>query len=217
MAIRYRDWVPDFLREHRDRFQPFGWPEPDTRELVVLEGDWIEGFAGAGVTEDEARRASKRLLLNPPKYTRDHLASMLAVIQTMREERASTTTDPNLMGREQALAESKNCLDCGGAGLLTVYHPHPDPARRVAPSAPAHCVCAFGRWMRRTLMKDDELSAKRIVDLEDVQFGRAGWLLEPPGRDQAAPDRNALARLKATLARDGERTGKPRTMAEVLA
>ena len=52
---------------------------------------------------------------------------------------------------------------------------------------------------------------------EDVQFGRAGWLLEPPGRDQAAPDRNALARLKATLARDGERTGKPRTMAEVLA
>ena len=213
---KIRDWIREFLREHRDRFQPYGWPDEGTEEHTVLTGDWIEGIAGANVGEDEARRASKRLLLAPPKYTREHLAAMLAVVQTMREERASVTTDPSLMNRDQAFAESRNCPECGGGGLVTVYHPTPDRERRVPASAAAHCVCALGRWMRRTLAEKDAETVKRIVDLVDVQFGRVGWLLQPPG-DDSAPDRHAFDRLKAALRRDARPAGKPRELAEVLA
>ena len=62
--------------------------------------------------------------------------------------------------RENALALSADCSICGGAGMVTVYHPLfvggsvnvANDGRRYPATLTAHCRCAMGIWMRdRTL------------------------------------------------------------------
>lgn len=209
-----RDWIDDFLREHRNRFHPMDWPADRSEELAVLTADWIEAFCRAGVNQHEAHGASSRLLEQPPRFLREHLAAILAMVQTLREDRR--TTDPSLMTREQAWADSKSCQECGGGGMVTVWHPEPEPGR-IPPTATAHCVCPYGRWMRKTLAEKDPETLRRFADLERIQFGQSRWLLQPPGQPEFTHDRDALDRLKAALRRDGVKTGKPRELAEVLA
>jgi hypothetical protein len=77
-------------------------------------------------------------------------------------------------------AESKDCEYCCGSGLVTVYHPRPDPARRIPAEAHAACVCPRGRVILA--------SAGAIrLDFDDVLKGGVDWLPDRPERAERPP------------------------------
>jgi hypothetical protein len=85
-------------------------------------------------------------------------------------ERATPAADP-------AKAASKHCEHCSGEGVVTVYHPAPDPARRIPATTPADCTCLWGRKIRAGRSAED---AARIPDLADVLARRCAWLADRP-------------------------------------
>jgi hypothetical protein len=95
-------------------------------------------------------------------------------------------------------AESKDCPHCSGEGMVTVYHPRPDPARRILPTTCADCVCPRGRAMRGS-RKPAELA--RIVDLEDVLAGGVDWLPDPPASPPPPNGHPAPRRMAAAAAK----------------
>jgi len=99
-----------------------------------------------------------------------------------KETKASISTTE----RDAAAQASQDCRDCGGAGVVAIFHPAysgqsvgvTKDGRRYATTAAAHCHCLFGRWIRDHL--PPEIQA-RIPRVEDILSKRSKWLLEPPG------------------------------------
>jgi hypothetical protein len=87
-------------------------------------------------------------------------------------------------------AESRGCEYCSGEGIVTVYHPRPDPSRRIPATAPADCVCPRGRAVREAY---DEAARRRRIDFGDVLAGGVDWLEHSPDlpADGTAPCRPA--------------------------
>lgn len=193
------NWLAEFLEWHRSRFDPFDWPAPDSDEYVEYMIDWQKAFEGEDVSEDEARRASRRLSLAPPKYRREHLPALLAVLAAMRSARVSPTGEP--LSRDAAKAASYRCEWCSGEGQLTLWHPDPSTRLRIPPTVGAHCVCQHGRFIRSKIAqsKDGEYLLKRIPDFAFVLSGGTGWLTSeqfhgveawsPPSRASSAGPR----------------------------
>lgn len=167
-----RDWIDDFLDRHRARFDPHDWPDPSSDDYVEFVKGWVTVFALNRVTEEEADNASCRLTAEPPRFRKNHLPAVLRCALDSRGNDAPTD-------REAAEAASRGCGLCFGSGLVTVWHPQPDPANFVPAAVSAHCTCAMGRWMRQHFARDKEL-LRRIPDLADVQVGRSAWLEERP-------------------------------------
>jgi len=105
-----------------------------------------------------------------------------------KETKASISTTE----RDAAAQASQDCRDCGGAGVVAIFHPAysgqsvgvtKDGQRYVATAA-AHCHCLFGRWIRDHL--PPEIQA-RIPRVEDILSKQSKWLLEPPGDVEGYP------------------------------
>ena len=185
-----RDWLKDFMRRYRLLHNPNDWPEPGTMEDKDFAISWLEAFEDAGATQAQAETAMRRLLRNPPQWRRDHLPALLREIHAVRvasiavpigDDRETAANDP----------KTRSCDLCGGSGLAVVFHPQYDGApkaeyvdhfgeSKLGPStAPAHCICPLGRWIRGKL---EEKLRSRFVDLKEVMDGRSTWQV----RDKAA-------------------------------
>ena len=84
-----------------------------------------------------------------------------------------------------AEADSKDCDDCHGEGLVTVYAPGytgspigklKDGQRYVARTM-AHCRCPLGRLIRSSWKED---VVRRTPDLIDVLNGYSRWSVDDP-------------------------------------
>ena len=170
MSERIRDWIEPFLVAHGERFKVHDWPFPGCDEYIDFVGDWIEAFAGLGVSQDESNRASRRLALNPPNWRRDHLPAVMATVKAMRADRGQ---DTSALTRESALSASRNCPHCGGGGLAPVVNR--DPANK-PPHCGSHCVCPMGRWMRTQLAQKYPEDIRRIPDFQECLSGQSMWV-----------------------------------------
>lgn len=184
MAIR--DWIDDYLNRHRIRFLPHDWPASgdadETREFVA---DWIRVFALKQVTEVEADAASRRLLLSPPNWRREHIPAVISAIEAMRAERSPAASIGG--DREAARAASRGCEHCCGDGLALVFHLSPDPSRGIPPQSAAYCTCIHGRWIKRNHAEKSQEYLRRIPDLVDVLNGFGDWLVEPDPTPDPTP------------------------------
>ena len=87
--------------------------------------------------------------------------------------------------RDLAAQASRDCPDCGGAGIVPIYHPRfagesigtTQDGRRYSASGAAHCMCPLGVWIREKT--PPEVQA-RIPRVEDILDGQSHWLLANP-------------------------------------
>lgn len=177
MAIR--DWINEFLDGHQARFDPHDWPEEDAddEQREFIRG-WVTAFNLKEVSRPEAEEASRRLALDPPNFRREHIPKVIAAVLALRAERGPRASGPS--SRDAALLASKDCPHCGGCGLAVAYHPWPDAAKAIAPTTAAHCVCAYGRWIRRTHQEKNPELLRRIPDFGRVLDGATVYLPENP-------------------------------------
>lgn len=207
------DWIDRFLRKFYRRLRPAEWPEPETDEYDDLRDDWIEALGRRDVAEADADAALRRLREDPPQWSRELLPKLLRAIDCVRAERRAegAATD-----RDAAREASRGCEYCGGDGTLHVFHPRYDGGRVIwmeseGPGAEvirkpfpavvvAHCTCAAGRWMRRSI-KDLEM-LRRIPDLAAILEGRSWWLAQDPTRRDTESAPMAAKEAKGRL---GER------------
>jgi len=202
-----KNWIAGFLEKHRARFGIDDWGIPGTEEFADFVRIWLAAFIAEKITEEEADSASIALGKLPPRFRMDHLPAILGVIAETRRSKVATDVPES---REKAASQSHNCQYCsengathrrypdetllGGVGstpqgMVPVYHPMYDSSRTVqvdggtyAARVSAHCICAFGRWMRN---KTDPDTVRRIPDLADVISRRSRYVLDDP-RDWAA-------------------------------
>ncbi len=171
MAVR--DWIDDYIARHKALTGPHDWPLAGSDDWAEYIRGWALAFIRRGVTEAEADAASARLAETPPKFQKDHLPAVLAVVEAARAAAGNAPAQD----RESALHASKGCDRCGGSGLVSLFHP--DPAN-VPPSVGAHCTCPYGRWVRAHTEAPD---LRRIPDLADP----GEWRLDPPGLEPIHP------------------------------
>ena len=95
------EWIDDFLERHRARLDPFDWP--NEHEWFAYVGPWLAAFADDGVSEPEAEAASVRLALAPPRYRREHLPAVMAIVRETR--RPKVNLNEWLDARPERLAE----------------------------------------------------------------------------------------------------------------
>lgn len=91
--------------------------------------------------------------------------------------------------RDEARRQSRDCEHCQGMGMIHVFHPdytgstvveiedHDRGVVRVAGRCAAHCVCAYGRWMRERIEPEMQ---RRIPDYQDCLDGRSFYLADDP-------------------------------------
>jgi hypothetical protein len=181
-----QDWFVAFAVEHRERHPSAGLPDPRIGESSTFYAAWIEAFREERVlTYEIATRASVRLVREPAKGERWHLATLLIYAREFHDQ-AEPERGPergpsrNLSTREDAEAASKSCDRCGGCGLTTVYRSREIEGKRIPPTVGAYCVCAFGRWIRGNHAARSPELLRRIPDLANVLAGRSFWLAEMP-------------------------------------
>jgi hypothetical protein len=194
MAVK--DWVRGFMDRHRARYAPNDWPTVGTEEYNEFLKGWVTAFALKQASECEADAASVRLATTPPNWRREHIPAVVGMIEAIRKEKGGE--QPVGSTREAAEFASRNCQFCSGAGMTTVYHPAPDPARKESACVAAHCSCPAGRWMRSRLAEQSPELLRRIPDLLAVTQGYSTYQIDPPGFDPNAepkpfPGTRALA------------------------
>jgi hypothetical protein len=174
-----KHWIDGFLVRHRARFAPNDWPrEEATDENREFLRGWITAFATREVTEAEADEASRLLVATPPSWRREHIPALLAKVEEIRKSRGGAPTST----REAARDASRDCPHCGGEGLATAWAEAQDPAKRIPATVASYCICAHGRWIRRSHAERDPAMLRRIPDFAAVQAGDVpGWLDWPPG------------------------------------
>lgn len=199
------EWIDEFFAIHIRKHPRDFWPDPDSEEGLELKNDWVVNLRDGNITFDEAKRASQKLLGNPPPFRDKHLPALLNSVASMRALRLATGEDTSLHTHAGCKAASVNCPHCHGEGLVIVYHPQPDPEERIAPTAAAHCVCFLGRWIRARIGAQAPELVKRFVCLQEVFDGRSDYVCEDPTIPE--PTRHDdldqfWGRLKVALNRD---------------
>lgn len=205
---RVKDWIHGFMKRHKARFHPHDWPNADDseeyREFFLL---WVTAFATREVTEAEADEASRLLGSTPPNFRRQHLEMVVGMIESQRKLRGA----PEAGSTTQAYAKeaSANCPYCGGEGLAMAWAEKPDPAKRIAETAAAFCVCPHGKFIKNAHADKNPEHLRRIPDFGRVLDGFAqGWLEHPPGRPEMAVGYQPSAiRPIATLEPEPEESG----------
>lgn len=178
-----RQWIGSFLKRHKARFDPRDWPSAedaeDYREYLLT---WITAFATREIAEGEADEASRLLGPTPPNFRREHLPMVLSMIESLRQQRG---TQPAASTRELARDAARDCPYCGSEGLATAWAAHPDAAFKISETVAAYCVCAHGRFIKRSHADKEPAMIRRIPDFGAVLDGEArGWLAHPPGRQE---------------------------------
>jgi hypothetical protein len=184
-----KTWIGGFLMRHRGRFGPNDWPadEASDESRAFLQG-WITAFATREVTEAEAEEASRLLTSAPPSWRREHIPAVVGKVEELRRAKGGGSSHGN---REAARDASRSCVHCGGEGLATAWAEDPGPEKRLPPAVAAFCVCASGRFFRRSHAEKDPAMLRKILDFGDVIDGSLpGWSDWPPGvpRPEAVPE-----------------------------
>lgn len=177
-------WFDDFIPRLVKRLPRTDWPKAGTEFWTTLR----ERLVKHGLTEADADAASKEMADNPPQFLDKVWPELLSQAKALW---ASRQPGEPIDDREAARQASLECPDCGGAGMLTVYHPFPDPTRRIPESTVAACVCPSGRWVWRAHCRDFK-GKPRFVDLAEVAAGRSPWRLDPPWMAEAQAVRESL-------------------------
>jgi len=171
-----KDWLDNFMVQHKSRFRPPDWPEPATEDEREFQRLWHHAFRSNSVMQREADVASLRLGVKPPRFAADHLA---AIIEEIKDFRAGSRQPQSPDTREGAEQASHDCPNCGGHGTVTVYSPILTSGR-----CQAHCQCPKGRWLRDTIRKGKHPELlHRIPDWDDVVSGRSAYSLDDQGSD----------------------------------
>lgn len=179
MAVR--DWIKGFLKDHKARFDPNDWPVDDaTEELAEFVRGWVTAFNLKEVSEEEAKTASRRLVLNPPSWRREHIPMVVAAVMDIRAERNRSQGIAPGGTLEASRRASRQCPHCCGDGLTSVYHPWPSVEHRIAPTAAAYCVCPAGRHIKKIHAEQDADLLRHIVDFDHVLNGASVYLAEHP-------------------------------------
>src|SRR5208283_1078958 len=129
-----------------------------------------------------------------------------------KETKASITTTE----RDAAALASADCPDCGGAGVVAIFHPQyrgdsvdvTQDGRRFTTTAAAHCHCPLGRWLRDHLPSEIQ---RRIPRVEDILARQSKWLLEPPDYVPRKPDLTGHLCPSCSNPMQGGRGGLPWT------
>lgn len=177
MAVR--NWIDGFLERHKARFNPNDWPDAESSdEMDEYVRCWVTAFVLKDVAEKEADEASRRLVLAPPNWRRDHIPAVVAAVEQLRAEKGPAAGAGGT--REAARSASRDCPHCGGEGLALVWHRHPSPERRIAPTASATCICSHGKWIRKVWADTDPQMLRRIPDLAVVLRGESVFVADDP-------------------------------------
>lgn len=177
----FEPWLGEHVARHaKAGLPPLGSPAGDAE----YEG-WRSNFVRRGVHDyDVATEASKALMGENLRHSSLHFPRLLELateVYAARRLALSAGLDPDSL--DAAQLASARCEHCGngtkGAGMVTVYHPEPDAARKIPATVAAHCVCPAGRWLRKTLGGKDAAILRRIPDLADVLEGRSYYVAFP--------------------------------------
>lgn len=194
-----RDWVSDFMEQHKALFNPPDWPD----DLESYARGWIAAFATLDPkpTHDEALAASASLAIEPPDYLREHIPMVVAAIKAARERRGEGcggAAPGSLDEAKAALERMGGCfgpepevsdtgeivgdrgLGCGGSGFAVRWHPRPDPARKIGPTLVGYCTCPVGRWIKRQHAERSPELKRCYLDLADEEMGANWWRFDPP-------------------------------------
>lgn len=167
-----------FVREHLVRHPRVGLPAMGTDEGDTLFGAWRKLLAEIDGVSYKALTAASERLLAEPASDRRHFTVLAAFTREAIAARRREGRGHDVSTREGAELASKCCDRCGGTGVVSVFRRPPVPEGTPS-SVAAHCVCALGRWMRRTWEREPGV-LKRIPDLDAVLVNRIPWTTEPP-------------------------------------
>jgi hypothetical protein len=177
------DWFLDFYLDHTaGRHKRDDWPDLDSHEGKVFYDGFRHLLVVRGVHDrDVAEEASVAMMGAKLWNVSDHPAALVAAAALIYQARGANGQGASLDDRESAALASRACTYCDGIGMAVVWASRPDPARKIAETSSAYCICALGRWAERTHREKSPDLRKRIPDLADVLNGRSFWRLNPPG------------------------------------
>jgi hypothetical protein len=173
-------------------------PRPDWPEAGGFWDEMEFAVAAAGpeakLTLANAQEAARRLVVQGFPYPDKLTKGLLEALHELWKAQDAATRGGPAGSREEALAASRGCQDCGGKEGVVVRYRHASigqahEGRTVEPTVRLLCLCPLGRWMEATLRsggvtKDAEAQAeakaarKRMHDLADhpnLQLGPVPW------------------------------------------
>lgn len=147
---------------------PDDFPDPRSSGWWVFFGPWSEALDDLKVSEPEFEAASRRISRDPPSHPNKHLKALLEAIEFARRSGIAVPND-----RDQAAKDSQGCEQCGGGGLASRDHEHPERGRY---AVSYHCTCPLGRWIKGQYDRDPK--APKLRDL--AHYPELQWRAEDP-------------------------------------
>ena len=174
MNVPIESWFRRWSAEHYTLCRASRVPKPDSEEGQAFFALVLKAFAARRVTEEAARAATERVVMDPPPFRRHAHALIQHAVEAMRAAGGEPTALPIDDTREAAEFASKGCPHCSGSTFARVRL-RETPERPCVSETGAYCVCRFGRWLRTNHARSCPDVFRRIPDYAEVLAGRSAW------------------------------------------